>query len=85
MEDKKFTLNYFRQEYTAFRDIMCSRKYSIDDKLTYWGGLIFCYVNLEKLQKEEEEQVQMSMLALQNEFNMRMGYQAAIEIQEILN
>jgi len=76
MPENKITYKYFLSEYHKFREIMCSRDISIEDKLEAFKGLVYEYVNLDPETSEDDKGVcETAMSALSYELNMRIGYQ----------
>ena len=68
----KYTQEYLLKEYHAFRDIMCSTKYSIEQKQDAYQGLLFVYVNANLIC--EDRTIRM-MDALDIEFARRISYE----------
>lgn len=80
----KITVDYFRQEYGDFRKIMCSANYSTEQKLDAFEALVFVYMNIDpSISKEDESSCQIAMQSLKIEFDMRLGYQAVMEIHAL--
>lgn len=85
MPENNLTMKYFFEEYHRFRQEMCSRKPTIDQKLNMFMGLVYVYLNVRTQNQEEEERLQTSMTALKEEFDMRLGYQASMEIESMMS
>lgn len=83
MSDMTETVEYFFKEYHNFREILCSIKYSIEQKLDAFRGLFTVYVNVKTENKEEEKKIQIAMMDLKTETDMRLGYQAMADIEAI--
>ena len=71
----EITMDYFSSEYMKFRDIMCSKKYTPEQKLDAWGGLLTVYVNVKTDNKEDKDTLLVRMQALKREFDMRLEYE----------
>lgn len=83
--DQKFTTEYLSREYIAFRKIMCSTLYTLEQKLKAFAGLILVYLNTETKSPEEENRIQVVMNSLKNEFDTRTRYQLSMEIAGIFD
>ena len=85
MPEHEITKDYFLKEFVEFRKIMCSRKYTIEDKLKAYKALWFIYLNLKSdISTDDEELCKDAMNALDIEFNMRIGYQQQEDILDII-
>lgn len=70
----KITGDYFLKEYHTFREIMCSLKYTIEDKDEAFKGLTFVYFNIES-DDPKLELCESAYAALTYEFPMRQACQ----------
>jgi hypothetical protein len=72
-DDKLQSFDYFRSEYTAFRNIMCSTEYSPEEVEDAYRGLFLVYLNL-KVDDKQEKIVESTMVALADEYSRRSVY-----------
>lgn len=77
----KITHDYFLTEWHRFREIMCSTDYTPEQKLDAWGGLLYVYFMCESSPDEETKTRESAMRMLIVEFPMRMGLEAALELE----
>ena len=70
----KITGDYFLKEYHAFREIMCSRKYTVEQKDKAFSGLTYVYFNIDP-NDPKLETCRSAYEALFHEFSMRQVYQ----------
>jgi hypothetical protein len=83
--ENEITKKYFLKEYHKFREIMCSGAYDLEQKLDAFQGLVFVYMNITPNQSAEDEQIcQTAMMGLNNELNMRLGYDLAQQCAKVL-
>ena len=82
MPAHKITTKYFLEEYSRFRGIMCSTEYDMEQKLEAYKGLFFVYVNIDP--DVDSELCKGAMEALDLELNMRLGYEAMLQIANIV-
>lgn len=66
---------YFLGEFNSFRDVMCSTKYTKEQKENALQGLMFVYIRMKPGTKEEESLAQSAIDMLMVEFPMRMQYE----------
>lgn len=85
MSQKTKTFNYFLEEYHKFRQILCSTKYTIEQKLNAWKGLLYVYVNVETENEKQENLMQTCMSAIQRETEMRTGMELFLQIRKEVN
>lgn len=66
---------YFLKEYTAFREIMCSTKYSFEQKTEAHERLLAIYM-LVKFDNKENEKLRVHIITtIDIEFAKRMSYE----------
>jgi hypothetical protein len=67
---------YFIQEYSRFRDIMCSTKHSFKNKRIAFGAMFMLWMNLPK---EDHERLTGTWNSLSDEFMRRAGLTGELE------
>ena len=70
------TLKYFNEEYCRFREIMGSRKYAREAKITAFGALFTLSVNLPA---EDQPKIEVTWIALCHEFTRRLELEAMLD------
>ena len=81
----KINYDYFLKEYHGFRAILGSRKYTRDQKLKAWEGLLLVYVNLGGLVKDEAAVCESAMLSMsQYELPMRLALEATGDLDRLI-
>lgn len=75
------THDYFLDEYHKFREIMCSTKYTPDQKFDAYGGLLRVYFLCVDDENSGLRETVIEML--QVEFPMRMGLEATMKLEAL--
>ncbi|KKN69804.1 hypothetical protein LCGC14_0437500 [marine sediment metagenome] len=75
-------MEYYRSEYVKFREIMCSKKYTPQQKIGAFGGLVMVYTHVKTTNKKDQESIIISMQALKIEFDMRLKYELFEKFQK---
>ncbi len=71
----KITLDYFKKEYLNFREVMCSTKYTVEQKSDALRGLLTVYVNIELKDGDDPDFATNMVDALLSEYDMRIAYE----------
>lgn len=74
------TMDYYRDEYNKFREIMCSTKYTIKQKEDAFQGMAYVYLNTKTDNNEDKNALITSFRALTIEYEMRMLYEITKEL-----
>ena len=72
----------FLTAWHEFRDIMCSRDKSPEEKFEAWGVLLEVYILCESEIDEEEETRKSAMEMLMYEFPRRLGMEVALKLNK---
>lgn len=83
----KITYNkeYVFSEYHAYRTILCSNQYTVENKLDALYGFMVCYVYFKPENNDEQRQVLNIFDAIITETSMRLGYEMANEVVKMIN
>ena len=83
----KITYNkeYVFSEYHAYRAILCSNKYTVENKLDALYGFMVCYIYFKPENDNEQRQVNNLFDAIISETSMRLGCEMASEVVKMLS
>jgi len=74
------TMDYYRDEYNKFREIMCSTKYTTEQKEDAFQGMAYVYLNTKTDNDKDKDALITSFQALTIEYEMRMLYETIKEL-----
>jgi hypothetical protein len=75
-------MEYFNKEYLAYREIMGSTKYTVEQKGDAFRGLLTVYMHTKVFDKEEAETLGTTMQAISKEHGLRIAHEITKDLKK---